>query len=599
MTAHLLLVALGPVQEFIAQSRRTRDLWHGSHLLSEVSRAGARSLAEAGAHLVFPALEVGDAELLPCPSPLRPGGSPPLNVANKLLAELAPGLDPERLARDAREAVARFWREEVAAPVRRDCAALIAGGTDDAWDEQIGTLLEFAAAWAPLGDYRTARTAVEQAVAARKYLRDFAPWEKQRGNVPKSSLDGGRETVLRPPRQRDRTLASRYRIADAEQLDAVGLVKRAGGAPDQFVPVVNVALASWTAFAASEARRELDVLGRACRDIGLSRVARGDLPCAQAFPYDASVLLRPRWRAVFDEQGLEGVAETWGAHHVGPLFDRIGEPQPYVACLVADGDHVGRAIDSLDSAERHRAFSRNLALFADDARRLVEQGHHGSLVYAGGDDVLAFLPLPEAVACADALRRRFSEIMSEACGSADRPTLSVGVGVGHVMESMGDLLTLGREAERLAKRGDGRSASRNALGIVVDKRSGGRRAWRLRWDDPTDPAGWLQADAEVLREHLSSRKVYEVARTLRRLPPPARASEPGWGRVLAMDVRRILTRVGSEGAVDPVAVGLALDPAAQYPELYAEVSAWVERMLVARTFAAAVPRLRRDREAAA
>ncbi|MCC6552844.1 MAG: hypothetical protein IT372_07450, partial [Polyangiaceae bacterium] len=48
MSAHLLIVTLGPVQEFIAQARRTRDLWFGSHLLSEISRAAAAELARRG-----------------------------------------------------------------------------------------------------------------------------------------------------------------------------------------------------------------------------------------------------------------------------------------------------------------------------------------------------------------------------------------------------------------------------------------------------------------------------------------------------------------------------------------------------------------------
>ena len=51
MTAHLLLVTLGPVQDFIAQARRTRDLWYGSHLLSELGRAAARALVGGGAEV--------------------------------------------------------------------------------------------------------------------------------------------------------------------------------------------------------------------------------------------------------------------------------------------------------------------------------------------------------------------------------------------------------------------------------------------------------------------------------------------------------------------------------------------------------------------
>lgn len=604
MTAHLLLVTLGPVQDFIAQSRRTRDLWYGSHLLSELGRAAARALVGGSATLVFPALQKGDAELAPCPAPLQDNGTPPLNIANKLLAEVPSGVEPGDLARKARDAVMRFWRDEVAAPVKYRCKGLLASGVDDVWDEHIDTFVEFAAAWVPLGDYAEARRQVEQAIAARKNLRDFSPWTKQRAGVPKSSLDGARETVLRRKEQRDRSLVHKYRIHKDEQLDAVGLVKRAGGEPEQFVPVVNVALASWVDLAEREAPRELEALRRACGAIGLSRVARGGVPCAVAFPFDASVLLRSRWKAVFDEQGLGGDPEKWGKQHVGPLHRVLGDPYPYVACLVADGDRVGRAIDTLASADAHYAFSKSLAGFASEARRIVEQSHCGSLVYAGGDDVLAFLPLPEVLSCADTLRRSFAKVMDAACDAlpeSDRPTLSVGVGVGHVIESMGDLLALGREAERLAKRGQDGSADRNALAVIVDKRSGGKRSWRARWDEWSgDPVARLHTDAELLGERISSRKVYEVARTVRRLPEPGQANDPGWVRVLALDVRRSLSRVGAEGGVDPAAVGLTLDQKVEYAKLHAEVSAWVERMLIARTFAMAMPRRRRhDEEAAA
>ena len=96
MTAHLLLVMLGPVQEFIAQARRTRDLWFGSHLLSELSRRAARAMVDGGAQLVFPALTKGHPEIEPCSGPLRED-RPPLNIANKLLAEVPAGIAPEHV----------------------------------------------------------------------------------------------------------------------------------------------------------------------------------------------------------------------------------------------------------------------------------------------------------------------------------------------------------------------------------------------------------------------------------------------------------------------------------------------------------------------
>ncbi len=593
MTAHLLLITLGPVQDFIAQARRTRDLWYGSHLLSELGRAAARALVNGGAKLIFPALQAGDPQLVACLAPLRKDGSPPQNIANKLLAEIPEGADPQQLAKRVRAAVADYWRDDVAAPVRTKCSGLLAQNVNAVWSEQIDSFLEFIACWLPLGDYAQTRRQLEKAVAGRKLLRDFDPWLHGRGNAPKSSLDGARESVLLPPKQRARDLARRYRIADGEQLDAVGLVKRAGGEPDQFVPVINVALASWLAHASQVASGELEALKRACSELGVARVTREDLPCVKPFPFDASVLLPSRWRSVFEEQGLEGDPEAWGRQRVQPLLREFPEPYPYVACLVADGDRMGRAIDSLGSADAHRAFSKALADFAAEARAIVEQRHRGALVYAGGDDALAFVSLPEALACADALRAAFERAMAAACASlpaAERPTLSVGLGIGHVMESMGDLLALGRQAEREAKR------DRNALAVLVDKRSGGTRAWRAQWN--ANPVRALNEATALLRDRLSSRKVYEIASILRYLPEPADTSGNGWARVLALEVKRSLSRVEGAG-LRPEEVGLALDPDAQYATLRAHVEAWVARLLIARVFARAAIGERHNQEAAA
>jgi CRISPR-associated protein Cmr2 len=238
--------------------------------------------------------------------------------------------------------------------------------------------------------------------------------------------------------------------------------------------------------------------------------------------------------------------------------------------------------------------SEALARFAGEARKVVEQNHCGALVYAGGDDVLAFLPLPEALSCAEELRKNFAGAMASACQSipADqRPTLSVGLGIGHVMEGMGDLLALGRQAEREAKR------DRNALAVVVDKRSGGTRTWRAPWS--VDPVRALHDSTTLLRDRLPLRKVHEIATTLARLPAPGGAAEDGWARVLALEVKRSLARVEG-GALSGESAGLALDEGADYAALHAHVRAWVARLLIARTFAQAEPRVRRrGREAAA
>ncbi len=614
MTAHLLLITIGPVQDFIAQARRTRDLWFGSHMLSELSRCVAKSLADENAELIFPALKKGDHEFEFCDGPLRPpvvGAQPlpPLSIANKILAVVTNG-DPSKLATIARTAVFKLWTER-AGIAKNNTAVLLAAPSaanptvdvHQVWDEQISSLLEFAATWAEIADgdqgYAKARIAVEQGIAARKNLRDFGQWRQQRGGAPKSSLDGGRETVLLK-RDKDssgpaKDCAKKYRIADAEQLDAVGLVKRAGGEPNQFVPLTNIALACWLQAAAEF---ELKNLRKACKDLDLARVDRPDLPCTQPFGYDASILLPDRWKPTFEEQRLAGDPVSWGTKHVRPLLNTMSEPLPYVACLVADGDKMGGAIEELKNQDLHFKFSKQLSDFATDARRIVEQEHLGSLVYAGGDDVLAFLPLPEALDCAEKLRTSFAKIMQAACAGLpdDKlPTLSVGIGIGHVLEGMGDLLNLGREAEKLAKSGHLKpeKLDRNALAIILDKRSGGRRQSRGRWDG--DPVAQLKADVETIAAGLSTRKIYEIAATLKRLPPVKPDDTPTavwlqqWLNVLKLEVERSLSRVEGEKAIGPAKAGLDLAACADYRAAREHVRGWIDRMLIARFIASATP----------
>jgi CRISPR-associated protein Cmr2 len=59
---HVLLIALGPIQDFIMTARRTRDLWFGSYMLSECSKAVAKSILDNQEELIFPNPNKNDLE---------------------------------------------------------------------------------------------------------------------------------------------------------------------------------------------------------------------------------------------------------------------------------------------------------------------------------------------------------------------------------------------------------------------------------------------------------------------------------------------------------------------------------------------------------
>ena len=118
----------------------------------------------------------------------------------------------------------------------------------------------------------------------------------------------------------------------------------------------------------------------------------------------------------------------------------------------------------------------------------IVRTHRGHAVYAGGDDVLAIVPLAQALACSRALADAFRESFREAAAELDvpddeRPTLSVGLGIGHLMEPLGALRARAGRAEPAAK-GDGDpDTARNALAIVLGIRSGADIRWRAQWSD--------------------------------------------------------------------------------------------------------------------
>ncbi len=503
MTAHLLALTVGPVQDFIAAARRTRDLWFGSYLLSEISKAAAKAVKDQGGKLIFPA-PASDADL----------GSP-LNVANVIVAELD-GPDPAAVATAAKEAAKRRWRD-FADQVFNQYQGVIQTAI---WNDQVGDVIEFYAAWHSYSPqtYKADRAALMRLLAARKRCRDFLP-AKGRAGVPKSSLDGLRESVLRPPpwpAQSRRPL----RLQEGEQLDVVGLVKRTWQ-PDNGNPsypsVARVAADPWIRLLKSSGI-DLNPLIEACRRLGRDVVHQFDTagprgyPQYAAFPFEGTVLFRSRHRDLREEAEIEPDDSAF-ARLVSAL-DAVSraakekrlprEPNPYLGVLVADGDRMGAALSNLNSPDAHREFSRALAGFAAKARDIVRE-HHGVLVYSGGDDVLTFVPVDHGLACARELHDAFGQALAT-WSKPDNPlTLSVGLAIAHFMEPLEDLLRYGREAERHAKHprpGDVGQTDRNGLAVHVVKRGGGPVAVRANWptDSAKDPSQHLQQLAKWIAD---------------------------------------------------------------------------------------------------
>lgn len=512
----LLQVALGPVQGFIATARRTRDLWFGSYVLSEIAKAVARHLHANGAVLVFPFTEQPERDL---------ADWSPFLVANIVTAEkdLA-NIDAAReLLEAAEDAARRRWAalcqealgeiDKAGSNRRVTYAAFI---DPRIWNAQLEDVVEvFLAAVAMSEGYARASSELRALMANRKNTRDFAPFGDQSARQ-KSSLDGAQSTVM--AEGADRWVRRRLGVEDAEQLDTASMVKRVIGRERAFVPVARVAAAPWIERAHREAPGRLEALAKAMQrlepfDFATRLDKRYDeYGWIKPFPYDSELLYAARVDAMlaarehaqdasgtrpdFEEEEALGVALEGLRKTLHALKSRagsgLGEPPAYYALLLADGDRMGGLINK--AAERgagaHRAVTKALSAFAQRVPEVMRD-QRGACIYSGGDDVLGFVVLPHALVCSRALAKEFREALAPVARDlgvpdAEAPTLSVGLGIAHHLQPLGDVRALAAEAEMLAK-GSAlpTDQQRNALALRVQPRSGAPLSLRIRWNEAT------------------------------------------------------------------------------------------------------------------
>jgi CRISPR-associated protein Cmr2 len=164
------------------------------------------------------------------------------------------------------------------------------------------------------------------------------------------------------------------------------------------------------------------------------------------------------------------------------LLLKLDPPARYYAILQMDGDHLGGLLKRITNPDAHMALSRALSGFAHTTvRRIVEIDHPGLLIYAGGDDLLALLPLVDALPAADALQAAYHTEVSAALQASYKETnpqegdevqrqltASIGIALAHQQAALDQALTAARQAEQAAKREYGR----NAVVVRAMKRSG-------------------------------------------------------------------------------------------------------------------------------
>ena len=506
MSDALLILSIGPVQGFIAQARRAADLYTGSQLLAQFVNAAID--------------EIGEDKVL---YPRRVQSQRPRSLPNKLIARL-PAAQAVEIARQAEERIQERW-QELAEPAKARLTNLVP--PDDEWENmwttqlvQLPEIYWTVTPWKEGLSYAQVYQQANRDFDARKRLRNFTAIEEQ---GRKCTVCGERAALHRKgekPRAYWSAIAgkvgeAKLRSGGKEQLCAICAVKRFGELGQEHFPSVSeMATVPFKRVILRQLQGDtidldshqalVHVLERFVQSLSqagipsidpevvptLSRMLESTL-----YGETLKKLLRHDGEWLFPETYERKLAEVGSSSpQVKPLIQaqnatrnllqiaqKLGltphRPSPYYALLVADGDQMGKQIQkaAAEGPDKHRAISQALAEFADkQVYNIVEEKHAGRVIYAGGDDVLALLPLSSALAAAEDLRKAYTRKMS---GLLESPTMSAGIAIAHHLSPLGKIVAAARQAEHAAKD----EYDRNAVSVIFRKRSGAPVTMGAKW----------------------------------------------------------------------------------------------------------------------
>ncbi len=436
----LLKFQIGPVQDFIAQARSTRDLWSASYLLSWLIAAGTRKLIAQGGSLIFP--DPKGQPLLDASGSWRylvnQHGLLTPNLPNIFVAEV-PAEQAAGIAGSVKSEIEDEWKSISGACYRALIGQhILEAAQEMAFKAQVETFLSISWQITPrsddyTGDYRRNGKHLD----AVRQTRDFDARvidlstpanEKDSLSARDTSIISGSDALRMSIRNQD----YRNLLKHDDHLSAITLVKRV-----------------WhLAYLVAEKHLHAD---------------------SARFAIRSTRAIAARSDELDDEDDTD-----------------VAPGDKYLAAIAFDGDSIGKWVNGDDLAPgvdlrtHHTAFSAALSDFALIRVRDIVDSNDGFLIYAGGDDVVALTPADVALACANELREAFRMATASIKNKdGNCPDASAGIAIAHFKAPLQDLIRAAQAAEKNAKNEVGRPA----FSITLMKRSGEISLWGAKWGD--------------------------------------------------------------------------------------------------------------------
>jgi len=178
----------------------------------------------------------------------------------------------------------------------------------------------------------------------------------------------------------------------------------------------------------------------------------------------------------------------------------------------------------------HQAFSRRLSNFSlNIVRKIVEEKHYGKLVYSGGDDVLALLPVDEVLTCAYNLQNKFKEILSS------KASMSAGIVFVHHKYPLYLALQKVNQAEKLAKK----NYNKNSFCLIFLTHSDSERETGGNWNLINDINDLI---CKFKNEEISSIFPFQFLEIVLKLYDNQSKNQTSLKEILKLELKRLFFR---------------------------------------------------------
>ena len=566
---------IGPVQTFVAQSRRTRDLWASSYLLSHLADVAMQAIETFGGQIVLPCREQADGAMKgEIVSETQHGRWP-----NRFVADVEDG---KAAATAAKQAIDETWRKIADKVWTRYVASLstfskpVAHVLHRAEQRRDQFLHEAEAIWSrQINNFWEISWVVSPADSSSPF--DPLAQRKNWRTTPVTAEPGDHCTMMGDFQELSGFIRSKERkeqdkfweqlqqklgglhLGKDERLCAIALVKRMFPLVSKAVMGVNLQGANWPSTpyiaaipwlakaGASHAGAAKQYATTVTDQVESSRGEKNaNIRSLSLIPnvgtffqldgnfFHETVLANAKDTPLGLSEGEDASVRDELQAELKALYQTVqSRPSSFYAILLMDGDSMGGLLTEArnKSPESERAVTWALGHFAEQVPTIVDE-HDGVTIYCGGDDVLAMLPVPNALRCATALADLYRKSFTKACDSkiAEQATISAAIVYCPFRTQLREVLNSAHHLlDEVAKNQTGR----DSFAIAVLKSSGITAQWSAPWKEiRKDNQTILDLLAERLRGtgdrpgELSSGFLYQIRERFARLTDQS-LSEPG------------------------------------------------------------------------